>query len=359
MPSQQSSVRWSDVFRDPMRFYFPHQWSARLSKKELSEGYFSSARNFEANTGLHGIAGHYTLPGTMTPETLEAWMRGEGAYFAAAHDIKQGGLPPFSSIPSVHAEGQARLPISISIIEAIKSANPSLAALQFDPTDRIKVTQVLAGITYDSNPDDIQYFIERGTQYRNADHAEMLTKVHSMTGAHMYWVPSPKTLEKIIQDPLLQGRNYIKTAVESTGEFVKSAVPTLPTSIKAGVGAALGFAGTAQEVYQDVQAGNSLRSATVGESVLRGTANTVSAGTCAAVAAESVFPYAATLASSVAGIPSAVLLEAGAAIVGGAMCYTAQDSIIKTMNTNLNHHQYDKKKAINAKIERSIGNFIQ
>ena len=206
-PAKTRSVRWWEVVRNPGRFYWPVEWAQQTFHSGPSGPWFSSPQEYEKAHGVTGIAGHYQLPDGITHDGLEALAEKEKGYQIVARDMAEGGLPPYARTPLIHAQGEERLPDLVKIIDDITVLNPALKAIRYDRTNREQVTQVLQGINYDFNVDDIDHFVNLPEGMRavtsRKTYADLYTAVE-MVG-DLNWVPAPATMKKIIsQSPAAQ-----------------------------------------------------------------------------------------------------------------------------------------------------------
>ncbi len=199
-PSKTRSVRWGDVVLNPGRFYWPEKWTQRTFQSEPLEPWYSSPRDYEKAHGVKGIAGHYQLPEGMTHEGLEVLVEKEKVYHVTAMDMAQGGLPPYARTPAVHAEGQQKLPALVKTIDEIIALNPVLKNIRFDRNNREHVTEVLNGINYDFNVNDIDHFVNFPHDLKGSVSRKINADLHKAaeTVGDFNWVPSPATMETII-----------------------------------------------------------------------------------------------------------------------------------------------------------------
>jgi hypothetical protein len=138
---------------------------------------------FAEENGLSGIGRTYALPPGLDAETIEA-------YVLALRWTARAGL----MTPQRYAERMQELGA------ALEEINPALAALAYDRTEAPAVFDVVMGVTSGFNTDDIQFFID-GNYFARAiadrayaDKYRRAEEGHSRIG----WVPSPKTLDRII-----------------------------------------------------------------------------------------------------------------------------------------------------------------
>lgn len=87
------------------------------------------------------------------------------------------------------------------LCQTLEDLNPVLATLTYDRRDCLRMFDVALGVTSGFNADDIQFFLD-GNYYslamQNRDYARQNNLAKQVTGVDMFWVPSPKTLHRII-----------------------------------------------------------------------------------------------------------------------------------------------------------------
>lgn len=167
------------------------QFSAAAPRCSHGAQNFRPAEDFEAHTGLRGIAGHYRFPHNMSATTYQTRLE---AY---------SGSTCFSTAPSPEDAAAIR-----KEWETMVRLNPGLANVRLDKKSSAEILNALLGAASQFNADDINFFLlhqRRGDQAE--DKIEALKKslrqlmhirmaVELTAGARMEWIPSPQTLQK-------------------------------------------------------------------------------------------------------------------------------------------------------------------
>ena len=138
-----------------------------------------------AQFNLRAIGKKYRLPPGLTAARLEA-------YVLAQRWAAQRGL----IAQDTYAEN---LRETCALLSAL---NPTLTRLQFDRGDTGRLFDLLMGVSSGFNPDDIQFYLA-GNYYSVAmmqqDYAAKNNAAQRCLGTDIGWVPSPRTLDKIIR----------------------------------------------------------------------------------------------------------------------------------------------------------------
>lgn len=134
--------------------------------------------------GLRDVSGDYTLPRGLSAPVLET-------YFMV---LRHMYLPK-------NTPAQARTYLH-DVLSRIETLNPQLATLSYDRNDVYKCYDVLMGVTSGFHTDDIQHYLD-GNFYKKSMENPAYAAKHSAVVAHLndnqlYWVPSPKTLDRIL-----------------------------------------------------------------------------------------------------------------------------------------------------------------
>lgn len=134
--------------------------------------------------GLNNVSGDYKLPRGLSAPVLET-------YFMV---LRHMYLPKNTS-EQTYAHMQ-------DVLARIEKLNPQLATLSYDRSNLYNCYDVLMGVTSGFHIDDIQHYLD-GNFYKKSMENPAYAAKHAAVVAHLndnelYWVPSPKTMDRIL-----------------------------------------------------------------------------------------------------------------------------------------------------------------
>jgi hypothetical protein len=187
------------AFDGAQKVHAPETWGRKFTAGQVADIWDSSAQKLEAETGLKGIAGHYRMPEGMSTESLKAFVDGEQKYFIIDGNVQGVDLSAAPRLTAFDRLGHDRLPLAVDMIHRFAASNPELKNIRFNGFDRGQVSNVLMGILYDFNPNDIQYYVhqDRIPTYRDTEWQRLNTAVQAV--ADPTYVTSPATMVDIIE----------------------------------------------------------------------------------------------------------------------------------------------------------------
>lgn len=161
------------------------------------------AYEFQRNNNLRGIAGRYRIPGGYTaPEyedlTSRKMTRAMNKLAGGRGNRHNWRLMATAESPDFLQRSWRRL----------LALNPVLQNVKVDVKNAHDLFNAHFGVTSGFNPDDINFFLEQrhvgdGLPAKQARempvHGARIARVEAVAASHMFWVASPKTVEKIEQ----------------------------------------------------------------------------------------------------------------------------------------------------------------
>lgn len=161
---------------------------ARLS---LDEPIRQPAIEFEAKTGITGIAGHYVMPGALTAQQVENYV------MLLDHSVLRGKI--------THEQQHEKM---VSLVAALQGRNPELDIIKYNTEDTFHLRYIAIGATSGFKAGDINSFVNGGTYLKlknDPAYVALREKLEAQTGVSMGgWIPTMDTLKTIDKKLSLQ-----------------------------------------------------------------------------------------------------------------------------------------------------------
>ncbi len=134
--------------------------------------------------GLHGVGGDYLLPRGLSAPVVET-------YAMVAMHVVRGKDGQETAQRHLH-----------DLLMRLEHLNPVLTTLAYDRSDVKQCYDAILGVTSGFNTDDIQHYLD-GNFYKKSMENPAYAAQHAAVVKHLndnelYWVPSPKTMGRIL-----------------------------------------------------------------------------------------------------------------------------------------------------------------